>query len=96
MLKNGFLWFCDEQHISYINSEAELMRLRSKNASLRAQLAESQRREREMLADMEQDMACGICAHSAGSLDDEPCVFCHGWSSKFEWRGPQEAGKEMQ
>ena len=46
MLRDGFLRFCDNPEIACCKAERELEQLRAENASLRAQLAESQRRER--------------------------------------------------
>ena len=60
--------------------------------AMTAQLAASQQRERTLLDDIAQDMACGICVHGCVDVYNEPCSSCRGNSSKFEWRGP-EAGE---
>lgn len=46
MLKDGFLRFCDDPEIACCRGEAELGQLRQENIRLRAELLESQRRER--------------------------------------------------
>ena len=46
MLRDGFLRFCNGPEIACCKAERELEQLRTENASLREQLAESQRRER--------------------------------------------------
>ena len=60
-------------------------------AELRAQLSASQQRERAMLSDMAHEMECGACCHVRVDVCDEPCASCRRESSKFKWRGPQEA-----
>lgn len=45
MLRDGFLRFCNDPEIACCKAERELEQLRTENASLREQLAESQRRQ---------------------------------------------------
>lgn len=93
MLKDGFLRFCDNPEIACCKAERELEQLRAENASLRAKLAESQRRERAAVEQIEQQMIfdaqkgcepCEICSNA----DKTPCEECNP-----KWRGPHEAGK---
>ena len=63
--------------------------------SLQAQLAESQRREQAAVEDWktyEESGQCDVCKYGKGG----DCTYPEGGRCKFEWRGPQEAGKEMQ
>lgn len=63
MLRDGFLRFCDNPEIACCKAERELEQLRAENASLRAQLAESQRRERAAVEDLNGTGACFTCKH---------------------------------
>ena len=92
MLRDGFLRFCDNPEIACCKAERELEQLRAENASLRAQLAESQRRERAAVEDLKRFSACCQCnANIDGSCCDmfdgtaENKYFCSNW----QWRGPQ-------
>ena len=90
MLRDGFLRFCDNPEIACCKAERELEQLRAENASLRAQLAESQRRERAAVEDARQGSVCRTCHYLNNGC--EPLNLdagCHKW----QWRGPQEAGK---
>ena len=80
MLKSGFLRFCDNPEIACCKAERELEQLRTENASLREQLAESQRREQaavEFIKYLDRN-------YSGYMAEDERFA---------EWRGPQEDGK---
>lgn len=58
--------------------------------SLQAQLAESQRREQAAVEDAKQGSVCRTCYYLNNGC--EPLNLdagCHKW----QWRGPQEAGK---
>ena len=95
MLRDGFLRFCDNPEIACCKAERELEQLRTENASLREQLAESQRRERAAVEDLKRFSACCQCnANIDGSCCDmfdgtaENKYFCSNW----QWRG-QQAGK---
>ena len=97
MLRDGFLRFCDNPEIACCKAERELEQLRTENASLREQLAASQHRERAAVEDLKRFSACCQCnANIDGSCCDmfdgtaENKYFCSNW----QWRGPQEAGKE--
>ena len=97
MLKSGFLRFCDNPEIACCKAERELEQLRTENASLREQLAESQRREQAAVEDLKRFSACCQCnANIDGSCCDmfdgtaENKYFCSSW----QWRGPQEDGNE--
>lgn len=61
--------------------------------SLQAQLAESQRRERAAVEDLNLTANCDVCKHyDADEIScAKPTVDSY---SCFEWRGPQEAGEE--
>ena len=67
MLRDGFLRFCNDPEIACCKAERELEQLRTENASLREQLAESQRRERAAVEDMtavlkrDSDDICAYC-----------------------------------
>lgn len=96
MMRDGFLRFCDNPEIACCKAERELEQLRAENASLLAQLAESQRREQAAVEDFEGCMKnkkerCAYCIH------DDECEpgesLCYANVCGFEWRGPQEAGK---
>ena len=94
MLRDGFLRFCNDPEIACCKAERELEQLRAENASLRAQLAESQRREQAAVEDLNslarfEKERCAYCLH------DEECepgeMLCSYKGNKaFEWRGPQE------
>ena len=56
--------------------------------SLTAQLAESQRREKAAVEDINLLEDCGVCKHH----DLDSCDLA-GTKCQFEWRGPQEAEK---
>ena len=95
MLRDGFLRFCNDPEIACCKAERELEQLRTENASLREQLAESQRRERAAVEDLKRFSACCQCnANIDGSCCDmfdgtaENKYFCSNW----QWRGPV-AGK---
>ena len=67
MLRDGFLRFCNDPEIACCKAERELKQLRAENASLREQLAESQRREQAAVEDMtavlkrDSDDICAYC-----------------------------------
>ena len=99
MLRDGFLRFCNDPEIACCKAERELEQLRAENASLRAQLAESQRRERAAVEDLKRFSACCQCnANIDGSCCDmfdgtaENKYFCSNW----QWRGQQarEGGQD--
>ena len=101
MLKAGFLRFCDNPEIACCKAERELEHLRSENALLRKRLSESQRRERAALEDMKFGPCCVTCANSRITGLRGVCALggkescndgVHGYK-KWQWRGPQEAGK---
>ena len=86
MLRDGFLRFCDNPEIACCKAERELEQLRAENASLRAQLAESQRRERAAVEDARQGSVCRTCHYLNNGC--EPLNLdagCHKW----QWRGQQ-------
>lgn len=72
---------------------AENQRLRRINENLQEQLAASQHRERAAVEDMkiivETASECNVCKHRVG-VSGCPIRYKE---CKFEWRGPQEAGK---
>lgn len=104
MLKTGFLRFCDNPEIACCKAEKELERLRNEDVTLKAQLAESQRRERAAVEDMEHiaseieecDWILAKGGELVGSLHLGRCAVCsHKYCDeeidggcKFEWRGP--------
>lgn len=66
MIKNGFLRFCDDPELACCRAERELGQLREKNAQLRSQLQDTQRRERAHEAAIKRHYAdmtsqCFIC-----------------------------------
>ena len=67
MLRDGFLRFCNDPEIACCKAERELEQLRTENASLREQLAESQRRGQAAVEDMtavlkrDSDDICAYC-----------------------------------
>lgn len=91
MIKNGFLRFCDDPELACVKAESELGRLRNENTLLRAQLAESQRRERAAVEDLAIACSCDVCS-KRGKVRFSSCKSCIT-ESAFEWRGPQEAVK---
>jgi hypothetical protein len=66
---------------------------------LQAQLAEAQARERAAVSDVEHAARyncgiCGVCAHHAKFWVGGGCnLINNGEPCKWQWRGPQEAGK---
>jgi uncharacterized Fe-S radical SAM superfamily protein PflX len=100
MLKSGFLRFCDNPEIACCKAERELEQLRTENASLREQLAESQRRERAAVEDLKLALIdetldpCNCCEYGRTNHCTHPdgptCGETGG--KNFEWRG-QQAGK---
>ena len=63
--------------------------------SLLAQLAESRRRERAAVEDLELVCAggesCFVCKNLENRGDDFPCIYGEGcMGEKWQWRGPQD------
>lgn len=102
MLRDGFLRFCDNPEIACCKAERELEQLRAENASLRAQLAESQRRERAAVEERDTLMRryakqveiirhkidCGGFTPDEQELLDDLML-----PRSYDRRGPQEAGE---
>ena len=89
--------------------EADLLIANAKIKQLKQQLAESQRREREAVKDIMCRDHCDVCV-SGKELDNEcknadyDCQTCKSATcrcrecrneDKWQWRGPQEARKEI-
>lgn len=99
MHRDGFLRFCDDPEIACCRAEAELGQLRTENARLTKERDEAQRRERAAVSDVEHAARyncgiCGVCAHHAKFWVGGGCnLINNGEPCKWQWRGPQEAGK---
>lgn len=81
-----FAWVCDKFDNNAPKIIADLIE------NLTAQLSASQRREQAAAEDIWNASAnapCAVCAHGFANTG-APCTVC---PCKFEWRGPQEAGK---
>lgn len=83
MLRDGFLRFCNDPEIACCKAERELEQLRTENASLREQLAESQRREQAAVEDMtavlkrDSDYICAYCKNRIECKNEQ----CEKYSS---------------
>lgn len=86
------------------NLEADLLIANAKIKQLEQQLAASQRREQAAVEDLkalsESNGDCSMCLHfqkndSEYFPDCDTCP-CDNGLNKWQWRGHQEAGKEMQ
>ena len=87
----------DEDMLTPAEAIETINRLRKAYRKTTAQLNESQRREQAAVEDLKRFSACCQCnANIDGSCCDmfdgtaENKYFCSNW----QWRGPQEAGKE--
>lgn len=91
----------DYHHMSELvgGKMEENQRLRRINENLQSQLADSQRRGRAAVEDIEHAARyncgiCGVCAHYAKFWKDGGCnLENNGEPCKWQWRGPQEAGE---
>ena len=83
MLRDGFLRFCNDPEIACCKAERELEQLRTGNASLREQLAESQRRGQAAVEDMtavlkrDSDDICAYCKNRIECKNEQ----CEKYSS---------------
>ena len=83
MLRDGFLRFCNDPEIACCKAERELEQLRTENASLREQLAESQRRGQAAVEDMtavlkrDSDDICAYCKNRIECKNEQ----CEKYSS---------------
>ena len=86
MLRDGFLRFCDNPEIACCKAERELEQLRAENASLRAQLAESQRREKAAVEELK---------HYLENNEENGVVYVPKFAVEklINRHGSQEAGK---
>ena len=95
MLRDGFLRFCNDPEIACCKAERELEQLRTENASLREQLAESQRREQAAVEDLKKHRKykCDCCYYADKQGRYIPCRDCQlpisNYGDGWQWRGPR-------